>query len=225
MIRTLFVLVSSALLLSTPAWAAEPARRPNIVFILADDLGYTDVACFGSKYYETPNIDRLAAQGMKLTEPSSLPELHADAGGADERAIRRRAPASTPSAASTASTGASARCGRSTMSPNLPLDRDTIAKQLKAAGYATGMFGKWHLGQNGDYHPGQRGFDEAIVTHGRSTSTSTRIPKTEYPEGHVPGRLPHRQGGRLHHAAQGRAVLPLPAALRRPLAASRPSRS
>ena len=46
---------------------AADAKHPNIVFIMADDLGYTDVACFGSKYYETPNIDRLAAQGMKLT--------------------------------------------------------------------------------------------------------------------------------------------------------------
>src|SRR5437762_1879303 len=46
--------------------AADPSR-PNIVFIMADDLGYTDVACFGSKYYETPNIDRLATQGMRLT--------------------------------------------------------------------------------------------------------------------------------------------------------------
>src|SRR5580700_1873052 len=49
------------------AAAAPPSSKPNIVFIMADDLGYTDVACFGSKYYETPNIDRLATQGMKLT--------------------------------------------------------------------------------------------------------------------------------------------------------------
>ncbi len=52
------------LLVAIPSltWAADP--RPNIVFIMADDLGYTDVGCFGSRYYETPNIDRLSTQGM-----------------------------------------------------------------------------------------------------------------------------------------------------------------
>jgi arylsulfatase A-like enzyme len=54
------------LLIAAKARAAD-ATRPNIIFILADDLGYTDVACFGSKYYETPNIDRLAAEGMRFT--------------------------------------------------------------------------------------------------------------------------------------------------------------
>src|SRR3954451_8590574 len=47
--------------------AAEPARSPNIVLILADDLGYTDLACYGSRYYETPNIDRLATEGRRFT--------------------------------------------------------------------------------------------------------------------------------------------------------------
>lgn len=62
-------LLASLMLVSLsamPVAAAPPSSRPNIVFIMADDLGYTDVACFGSKYYETPNIDRLATQGMKL---------------------------------------------------------------------------------------------------------------------------------------------------------------
>ncbi len=53
-------------MLGCPALArAAPPRRPNIVFVLADDLGYTDLACYGSTYYETPNIDRLAASGVR----------------------------------------------------------------------------------------------------------------------------------------------------------------
>ena len=48
--------------------ASAEARKPNVVFILADDQGYTDLACYGSRYYETPNIDRLASQGMRFTD-------------------------------------------------------------------------------------------------------------------------------------------------------------
>ena len=59
---------AAALTTSATTTAATPASTtPNVVFIMADDLGYTDVHCFGSQYYETPNIDRLAEQGMKLT--------------------------------------------------------------------------------------------------------------------------------------------------------------
>jgi arylsulfatase A-like enzyme len=65
---------------------------------------------------------------------------------------------------------------------NLPLDRHTIADQLKAAGYATGMFGKWHVGQQGDYHPARRGFDEAIVSMGKHFDFVTS-PKVDYPPG------------------------------------------
>ncbi|MGV3486509.1 MAG: sulfatase-like hydrolase/transferase, partial [Planctomycetaceae bacterium] len=67
LIRTAFVLTALTALPLTTAQAADtPAKKPNIIFIMADDLGYTDVASFGSKYYETPNIDRLASQGIKL---------------------------------------------------------------------------------------------------------------------------------------------------------------
>jgi arylsulfatase A-like enzyme len=58
----------------------------------------------------------------------------------------------------------------------LPLDRDIVARQLKKAGYATGMFGKWHIGQQGKHHPGQRGFDEAIVTMGKHFNFKTTPP-------------------------------------------------
>src|ERR1044071_9975483 len=64
----------------------------------------------------------------------------------------------------------------------LPLDKITIAQVLKQAGYATGMFGKWHLGNNGGYHPSKRGFDEAIVSMGQHFDFATN-PPVEYPKG------------------------------------------
>ena len=161
--------------------AATPTSKPNIIFIMADDLGYTDVACFGSKYYETPNIDRLATQGMKLLSHHHCQNC-------------------TPTRAALMSGQYGARTGVYTVGgtdrfdwssrplrpvdniTELPLDRDIIAKQLKAAGYATAMFGKWHIGQKGAYLPGKRGFDEAIVSMGKHFDFVTD-PKTDHPEG------------------------------------------
>ena len=176
-------LIAALLLASLAAVhaAGAPTAKPNIVFIMADDLGYTDVACFGSKYYETPNIDRLAAQGLKLTSYHQCQNC-------------------TPTRAALLSGQYGARTGVYTVGgidrfdwskrplrpvdnvTELPLDRDIIAKQLKAAGYATGLFGKWHIGQQGEYQPGRRGFDEAIVSMGQHFDFATN-PKTEYPKG------------------------------------------
>jgi arylsulfatase A-like enzyme len=166
-----------------PAAAAEPAaRRPNIVFILADDLGYTDVACYGSNYYETPNIDRLAATGIRFTGGYTC------------------GPNCQPTRAALMSGQYGPRTGVYTVGSidrfdwrnrplrpvdnvqQLPLDKVTVAQTLQAAGYATGMFGKWHLGQQEKYHPGRRGFDEAIVSMGRHFDFATS-PKVDYPPG------------------------------------------
>ena len=172
-----------ATLLSTMfAFALNAAERPpNIIFIMADDLGYTDVAAFGSKYYETPNIDRLASQGMKLTNHHHCQNC-------------------TPTRAALLSGQYGARTGVYTVGgigrfdwskrplrpvdnvTDLPLNRDIFPAQLKAAGYATGMFGKWHVGERGAYHPAQRGFDEALVTMGKHFDFVTN-PKADYPKG------------------------------------------
>lgn len=107
---------------------------------------------------------------------------------------------STPWAAPTVSTGACDRWPVDNVT-QLPLDRDIIAKQLKAGGYVTGMFGKWHIGERGDYFPGKRGFDEAIVTAGKHFDFVTE-PKTDYPDGQYLADF-DRQGRGLYHAAQG----------------------
>lgn len=161
--------------------ASAAPRPPNVIFIMADDLGYTDVGCFGSKYYETPNIDRLAAQGLRLLSHHHCQNC-------------------TPTRAALMSGQYGARTGVYTVGgidrfdwstrplrpvenvTELPLDRDIIAKQLKAAGYATGMFGKWHIGQKGDFLPNKRGFDEAIVSMGVHFNFET-TPKVDYPKG------------------------------------------
>ncbi|MFM7318619.1 MAG: sulfatase-like hydrolase/transferase, partial [bacterium] len=163
------------------AGADTPARRPNIVFILADDLGYTDVATFGSKYYETPNIDRLATQGMKLTSHHHCQNCAPTRGAL----MSGQYPART----GIYTVGGIDRFDWS-MRPlrpvdnvtQMPLDRDLIAARLKAAGYATGMFGKWHLGDAGEYHPSRRGFDEALVTAGKHFDFETK-PPVDYPKG------------------------------------------
>jgi arylsulfatase A-like enzyme len=168
-------------LLGAASLHAATPTKPNIVFILADDLGYTDVGCFGSKYYETPNIDRLATQGMKLTNHHHHQNC-------------------TPTRAALMSGQYSSRTGVYTVGgidrfdwskrplrpvdnvTHLPLDRVIVAQAMKNAGYATGMFGKWHIGQDGAYHPGKRGFDEAIVSMGAHFDFVTD-PKTAYPKG------------------------------------------
>lgn len=156
-------------------------RRPNIVFILADDLGWTDVGCMGSRYYETPSIDRLAGQGMRLMN------YHNCQNCAPTRAVLMSGQYPPRTGVYTVGSLERGKAGERKMAvprneTNLPLDRKTIADQLQAAGYATGLFGKWHLGQAGEFHPSKRGFDEAIVSAGKHFDFRT-TPTVAYPEG------------------------------------------
>jgi arylsulfatase A-like enzyme len=176
-----FVLMLCALSAGSSVDAAE-ARRPNIVFILADDLGYTDLACYGSKYYGTPHLDRMAAEGVRFTDGYTC------------------GPNCQPTRAALLSGQYGPRTGVYTVGSidrfdwrsrplrpvdnvqKLPLEKVTVADALKAAGYATGMFGKWHLGNDGKHHPSQRGFDEAIESSGAHFDFKTD-PPVEVPEG------------------------------------------
>lgn len=124
---------------------AQAGRRPNIVFIMADDLGYGDLGCYGPKKIRTPNIDRLAAEGLKFTQAYA---------GCTVCAPSR----------SVLMTGF--HMGHTSVRSNpggVPLiDSDfTVAEMLKKAGYATGGFGKWGLGDAGTTGaPEKQGFDE-----------------------------------------------------------------
>lgn len=156
--RPLLVLLC---LLPMPCAATHAAdARPNIVLILADDLGINDLACYGRREHRTPSLDRLAAQGIRFSS-AYAPQ-----------------PICSPSRAALMTGQCPARLNLTSYLPGRPdapsqpllqprmegqLQREetTLAELLQAAGYATGLFGKWHLGGRG-FEPTDQGFDLAV---------------------------------------------------------------
>jgi len=165
MIRREFILGALAALAATPAFTAptQPgARRPNIIFILADDMGYGDAAIYGQRRIATPNIDRLAREGMLFTQgyagaPVCGPSRCSLMTGLHTGHTRIRD--NTAIAGGKLGTkGGSKQLWRR---PNLLPEDRTVAQYLQAAGYRTGLMGKWHLdGFEANATPPKFGFDE-----------------------------------------------------------------
>ncbi len=137
------------------ASSVSGVERPNVVIILADDLGYGDLGCYGHSKFKTPNLDRMAAEGAKLTQ------------------FNCPAPFCAPTRASLMTGRYPFRCGMmQNPAPDggpvadglhLPDSEVTLAQVFKKAGYATGMIGKWHLGHaKPEWLPTHRGFDEYL---------------------------------------------------------------
>lgn len=126
---TLFMVASTAVIASSCS-SSEPAKRPNIIVILADDMGYADLSCGGSTRVETPNLDKMASEGLRLTDfyaqPISGPSRAAFMTGSYP--IRVGEPGNVKTA------------------HTVPHPEEiTLAEQLKACGYSTALIGKWHL--------------------------------------------------------------------------------
>lgn len=166
------------LLLAAPALVpAQPrnsARLPNIVLVLIDDYGWADTGCYGSTYHRTPNIDRLAARGMRFTDayaaaPVCSPTRAALMTGKHPARLhltdwlpgRRDLPAQ--------------KLRRPGIRQELPLEEVTLAEALKAAGYVTGHIGKWHLGGAG-FEPQRQGFDLNVAGDHTGTPLSYFAP-------------------------------------------------
>jgi arylsulfatase A-like enzyme len=152
--------------------ANDVVDRPNIVLILADDLGWTGARCFGSDFYETPNIDRLAEQGMRFDKAyanmmNCAPSRAAIMSG--QYVGRHRVLYVSHYQNKWKQRNGNLKRFQLLQPPgesSLPNETLTVAESLNKAGYATGMFGKWHLG-NKDQHPSRRGFDVAIESAGK----------------------------------------------------------
>ena len=183
---TSFAAVAVALTLAmatTPVARAQPSSPPppNLVIIFADDLGYGDLGCYGNPTIRTPNLDRMAAEGMKLTQFYSAAEV------------------CTPSRAALLTGRLPVRNGmtsdrRRVLYPNssngLPPDEITLAEGLKTKGYATACVGKWHLGHLPEYLPTRQGFDSYFgvpysndmdrIPQAPTTASSTAAPVNDH---------------------------------------------
>jgi arylsulfatase A len=160
----------------TRTHAAAPAK-PNVVLILADDLGWTDLGCYGSQYYESPHIDKLARDGVRFTQAYSACTV------------------CSPSRAAILTGRYPARLHITDWIPGLPppnpkllvpdwtkylpLDEVTLANALHAAGYASASIGKWHLG-GPPYYPDKHGFDINLA------GTEAPNPKTYFAPYNIP---------------------------------------
>jgi len=135
--------------------AYNNGRPPNVVLILADDLGWAELGCYGNSFNETPNLDKLARQGMRFTDAYAA------------------APVCSPYRAALMSGQFPARIGvtdylRPDTDWRLPDEMITLPELFKKAGYATGMTGKWHLSGYSDdgvkSGPGKHGFDKVMIS-------------------------------------------------------------
>ena len=123
--------------------------KPNFVIIMADDLGYSGIGCFGNEVIETPNLDQMASEGIRFTD------------------FHSNGPVCSPTRAALLTGKYQQRTGIEGVVTaarhrdiGLDLDEITFADALKEQGYVTGMFGKWHVGYPGEFNPVLQGFDE-----------------------------------------------------------------
>lgn len=170
------VLLASLSVVST-IHAEEPARKPNIVFLLADDLGWKDLSCYGSPFCETPNIDRLAKQGMRFTQAYTAGSVCSPTRGSlmtgkypVRTGVTDYIPGLNP---------AGMKLSPPPTRRQLALEEVTIGEALKQGGYQTFYAGKWHLGGKG-YEPSDQGFDAYVGDrefgpHGRDPLVGKRI--------------------------------------------------
>ncbi|HUR58098.1 MAG TPA: sulfatase, partial [Opitutaceae bacterium] len=157
------------------AFAAQPARKPNVIVFLVDDMGWVDCGVYGSKYYETPHMDRFAARAMRFTDAYAQPlcsptraclltgQYSARHGTTSATGHQEPQPPGYQFLPDTAP------ANRPVITPESKNYLDpanyTLAEALRDAGWQTGHVGKWHIGLTEPYWPEQQGFQHAVHAH------------------------------------------------------------
>lgn len=158
-INTKITILSGIALLSFMQMEAQ--KKPNILFILADDLGYADLACYGNTYHETPVLDKLATQGIKFTNAFTACAVCSPTRASIQTG---RYPVSTgvtdwiPGIA-----GEGERLETPRTKKFLEINEVTIGEVFKKDGYRTALLGKWHLGDNEQHRPEKQGYDDVML--------------------------------------------------------------
>ncbi len=180
-VSILFLVALSSILLSCGEEDSE--QPPNIIFILADDLGWADLPSYGNTFNEAPSLDRMAREGMRFVNAYAA------------------CPVCSPTRASIQSGQYPARVGIIDFLPGhwrpfeevtvpqnrtqyLPLQIETVGEVMKSAGYSTGYFGKWHLGHTEKHFPKNQGYDESVIFQGSPYYNYNNVlkPPQEFPE-------------------------------------------
>lgn len=158
--QSIFILIVALIFNLTSSGCKEQAGqipRPNVILIMTDDQGYGDLACHGNPYIETPNLDRLHAESVRFTN------FHVNPFCAPTRAALMTGRFSDLTHVRTTINGRN----------HLNVNETTMAEYFKSSGYATGHYGKWHLGRNYPFRPMDRGFDKWVGHGDGGTGTAS----------------------------------------------------
>ncbi len=200
--------------------AAEAKRKPNIVLILVDDLGWADSGVYGSKYYETPNINRLAADGIRFTDAYAacavcsptraavMTGRYPTRLGVTDWIRSRFQGGEIPEDKKNPTEYVGSNKKKLLCPPNalwMELDEVTIAEALKTAGYTTCHIGKWHLGAD-DWYPDKQGFDYNIGGCDFGQPPSYFDPYLNEKQGKIPTMKPRKRGEYLTDREADEAV-------------------
>ena len=184
------MMVAGALIMVTQTKAAD---RPNVVFILADDLGWRDLSIQGSTFYETPNIDRLAEKGAMFTR------AYASCCVCSPTRASLLTGKYPQRVGFTTYLKPDKRNGRNSAEPHIPISDTTLGEAFQQAGYRTGYIGKWHVGSEKIGMPKQHGFDWQMATarHGLPGSYFYPYKKKGFSDADVPDLEDRKPGDYL----------------------------